>query len=182
LAFRPKLSHEDTPFTSILILSAVKIGRSITGTTQLPIRPSPTPSSIASCTTRTASPSLNVYGGSDYAVTSGGGDYTVHVVVGVDPDNRMYLLDLWRGRTSSDLWIEAWCDLVRKWRPVDCLPTLVCGQLLWSPEAHAARSGALAAFAGPGADQRQLELSETAQHGQHQAAVRRRGVGPCGMT
>jgi hypothetical protein len=56
---------------------------------------------------------LNVYGGSDYAVTSDGGDYTVHVVVGVDPDNRMYLLDLWRGQTSSDVWIEAWCDLVR---------------------------------------------------------------------
>ena len=29
----------------------------------------------------------------------------------------MYLLDLWRGQTASDLWIEAWCDLVRKWRP-----------------------------------------------------------------
>ena len=27
------------------------------------------------------------------------------------------LLDLWRGQTSSDVWIEAWCDLVRKWRP-----------------------------------------------------------------
>jgi predicted phage terminase large subunit-like protein len=60
---------------------------------------------------------LNVYGGSDYAVTSNGGDYTVHVVVGVDPQNRMYLLDLWRGQTSSDLWIEAWCDLVRQWKP-----------------------------------------------------------------
>ena len=60
---------------------------------------------------------LNVYAGSDYAVTSHGGDYTVHVVVGVDPENRMYLLDLWRGQTSSDVWIEAWCDLVRKWRP-----------------------------------------------------------------
>jgi predicted phage terminase large subunit-like protein len=60
---------------------------------------------------------LNVYGGSDYAVTSRGGDYTVHIVVGVDPENRMYLLDLWRGQTSSDIWIEAWCDLVRKWRP-----------------------------------------------------------------
>ena len=46
-----------------------------------------------------------------------GGDYTVHVVVGVDAENRMYLLDLWRGQTSSDVWIEAWCDLVRKWRP-----------------------------------------------------------------
>jgi hypothetical protein len=38
----------------------------------------------------------------------------VHVVVGVDPENRMYLLDLWRGQTSSDVWIEAWCDLVKK--------------------------------------------------------------------
>ena len=33
---------------------------------------------------------------SDYAVTANGGDYTVHVVVGIDPDGRMYLLDLWR--------------------------------------------------------------------------------------
>ncbi len=40
---------------------------------------------------------LNIYGGLDYAVISHGGDYTVHVVVGVDPDNRMYLLDLWPG-------------------------------------------------------------------------------------
>jgi predicted phage terminase large subunit-like protein len=41
----------------------------------------------------------------------------VHVVIGVDPENRMYLLDPWRGQTSSDVWIEAWCDLVKKWRP-----------------------------------------------------------------
>src|SRR5258707_10631628 len=61
---------------------------------------------------------LNIYGGSDYAVTSDGGDYTVHVVIGVDPENRMYLLDLWRGQTSSDVWIEAWGGLVEKWRPV----------------------------------------------------------------
>jgi hypothetical protein len=27
-----------------------------------------------------------------------GGDYTTHVVIGVDPENRMYLLDLWRGQ------------------------------------------------------------------------------------
>jgi predicted phage terminase large subunit-like protein len=60
---------------------------------------------------------LNVYGGSDYAVTANGGDYTVHAVVGVDPENQMYLLDLWRGQTSSDQWIEAWCDLVCKWKP-----------------------------------------------------------------
>ena len=29
---------------------------------------------------------LRVYGGSDYAVTADGGDYTVHFVVGLDPE------------------------------------------------------------------------------------------------
>ena len=62
--------------------------------------------------------SLKVYGASDYAVTADGGDYTVHVVVGLDPDGRMYLLDLWRAQASSDVWVEAFCDLVKKWKPI----------------------------------------------------------------
>jgi predicted phage terminase large subunit-like protein len=61
---------------------------------------------------------LKVFGASDYAVTEDGGDYTVHVVVGIDPENRMYLLDLWRGQTASDKWIEVFCDLVRYWKPI----------------------------------------------------------------
>lgn len=60
---------------------------------------------------------LSVYGGSDYAVTKGGGDYTVHVVIGIDPEDRPWLLDLWRGQASPDVWIDRWCDLVRKWKP-----------------------------------------------------------------
>jgi predicted phage terminase large subunit-like protein len=62
--------------------------------------------------------SMMIYGASDYAVTSGGGDYTVHVVVGVASDGRMYLLDLWRGQAASDVWVDAFCALVRKWKPV----------------------------------------------------------------
>jgi predicted phage terminase large subunit-like protein len=61
---------------------------------------------------------LRVYGGSDYAVTADGGDYTVHVVVGIDPEGRMYLLDLWRKQAASDVWVEAFCDLVRAWKPI----------------------------------------------------------------
>ena len=61
---------------------------------------------------------LRVYGGSDHAVTKDGGDYTVHVVVGLDPANRMYLLDLWRAQADSSQWIEAFCDLVDKWKPI----------------------------------------------------------------
>lgn len=64
-----------------------------------------------------ARPELRVYGASDYAVTKAGGDYTVHIVCGVDHSNRLYVLDLWRGQTDSAEWIEAWCDLVLKWRP-----------------------------------------------------------------
>jgi predicted phage terminase large subunit-like protein len=68
---------------------------------------------------RPALETLTVYGASDYAVTADGGDYTVHVVIGMDPENRIYLLDLWRQRTSSDVWISSWCDMVKKWKPLD---------------------------------------------------------------
>ncbi len=62
--------------------------------------------------------SLKVFGASDYAVTSEGGDYTAHIVVGVDSDDRMYLLDVWRQQTASDKWVEAMCDLVILWHPM----------------------------------------------------------------
>lgn len=61
---------------------------------------------------------LTTYGASDYAVTSDGGDYTVHVVVGVDPEDNVYLLDLWREQASSDRWVDALCDLVLEWKPM----------------------------------------------------------------
>ena len=63
-------------------------------------------------------PNLRTYGASDYAVTSGGGDYTVHVVVGLDPEGRMYLVDLWRKQAPSNEWVEAFCDLVLRWKPI----------------------------------------------------------------
>lgn len=61
---------------------------------------------------------LMIYGGSDYAVTADGGDYTVHVVLGVDSDSNTYLLDLWRAQASSDIWVDTFCDLVGKWKPI----------------------------------------------------------------
>jgi predicted phage terminase large subunit-like protein len=61
---------------------------------------------------------LRVYGASDYAVTKGRGDYTVHVIVGVDPEGKLYLLDLWRKQSAPDEWVEAFCDLVAQWRPM----------------------------------------------------------------
>lgn len=61
---------------------------------------------------------LAIYGASDYAVTSDGGDYTVHVIVGIDSNEDLYLLDLYRAQAASDDWVEQWCDLVRLWRPI----------------------------------------------------------------
>jgi predicted phage terminase large subunit-like protein len=61
---------------------------------------------------------LTVYGASDHAVTDGGGDYTVHIVAGVDRAGRIYVLDLWRGQTAPNVWAEALCNLVIRWTPV----------------------------------------------------------------
>src|SRR5712691_5415752 len=60
---------------------------------------------------------LSIYGGSDFAVTANGGDYTCHAVLGIDQRDNMYVLDIWRKQTSSNVWIESWCDLVLKWKP-----------------------------------------------------------------
>jgi predicted phage terminase large subunit-like protein len=84
---------------------------------------------------------LQVYGGSDYAVTADGGDYCVHLVVGLDPNGRMYLLDIWRKQAASDEWVEAFCDLVLKWKPLG-----------WAEEVGQIRSGI-----GPYLDRRQRE-------------------------
>ena len=84
---------------------------------------------------------MHIYGGSDYAVTSDDGDYTCHVVVGLDPEGRLYLLDLWRQRASSDVWTEALCDLIREWQPIG-----------WAEETGQIRSGI-----GPFLDRRMRE-------------------------
>jgi predicted phage terminase large subunit-like protein len=61
---------------------------------------------------------LRIYGASDYAVTEDGGDYTVHIVIGLDEDDDIYVLDLWREQTESDQWAEAFCTLIKKWKPL----------------------------------------------------------------
>lgn len=84
---------------------------------------------------------LRIYGASDYAVTADGGDYTVHVIVGVDPEDRMYLLDMWREQSSSDIWVETFCDMVIRWKPMG-----------WAEE-----QGQIKAGVGPFLERRQRE-------------------------
>jgi predicted phage terminase large subunit-like protein len=63
-------------------------------------------------------PPVRYYGTSDYAVTDGGGDYTVHRVWGIGSDGAIYRVDGWRGQTSSDVWIEKKIDLIAKYKPL----------------------------------------------------------------
>lgn len=61
---------------------------------------------------------LRIYGSSDYAVTDGRGDFTVHRVWGVDVEDKLYRLDGWRGQTASDEWIDRKLDLIAKHKPL----------------------------------------------------------------
>ena len=62
---------------------------------------------------------LRYYGASDYAVTAKGGDFTVHAVIGVDPLDNLYVVHIWRQQTETDLWVDAFCDLVLKYKPLN---------------------------------------------------------------
>ena len=95
------------------------------------IRPAPSPPLA----------SLRVFGASDYAVTADGGDWTVHVVVGVDADDRIHVLDVWRHQTASDQWVESFCDMVIRWKPMG-----------WAEETGQIRAGV-----GPWLDRRSRE-------------------------
>ena len=69
-------------------------------------------------TTKPLAQHMYVYIGSDFAVTKNGGDYTVHLVAGVDADENIYILDLWRQRTTPDVWIESLLDLIDIHKPM----------------------------------------------------------------
>ncbi len=84
---------------------------------------------------------LRTYGASDYAVTSAGGDYTVHGVIGVDPNDDIYVLDWWRQQTDSEEWVETFLDLMNKWKP-----------LMWAEE-----KGQIVSGVGPFIVKRQME-------------------------
>ena len=63
-------------------------------------------------------PDLRYYGTSDYAVTDGGGDYTVHTIWGVDSSGALYRVAQWRGQTTADVWIEEKLNLIAKYKPL----------------------------------------------------------------
>lgn len=84
---------------------------------------------------------LRIYGASDYAVTAKGGDYTVHIVAGIDPDDNLYVVDVWRSQAESHVWVEEYINLIHRWKP-----------LKWAQE-----SGQILKSLGPFIDKRMRE-------------------------
>ena len=98
---------------------------------------------------------LRTYGASDYAVKANAGDFTVHLVAGLDPHDDLYLLDLWRKQTASDEWVETVIDLMELWKT-----------LTWAEEAGQIEKGV-----GPFLTKRQLERKVYAHRRQYSSAA-----------
>lgn len=60
---------------------------------------------------------LVIIGATDGATSVEKGDFTEHGVIGIDALNNWYVLDWWSGKTSPDVWVESFVDLLEKWSP-----------------------------------------------------------------
>jgi predicted phage terminase large subunit-like protein len=107
---------------------------------------------------------MRIYGASDCAVSQDKNDYTVHLIVGVDPDDDIYLLDLWRAQTSADIWIEKYCDMVKDWRPMG-----------WAEESGQISSG-IGPFLHKRLMERKLYLARTQFPARADKAIRARSI------
>lgn len=62
---------------------------------------------------------LNYYIGTDFAVSEKkGADETVFTVFGVDEKEKVYIKEVWHGRTSPDVWIEELIKLIHRYKPL----------------------------------------------------------------
>lgn len=62
---------------------------------------------------------LDYYGASDYAVTDGRGDYTIHAIIGHDTKHDdIYVAHIWRAQVESNVWVDEFLDLVNEYEPL----------------------------------------------------------------
>ena len=60
---------------------------------------------------------LNFYICHDLAVSENAGDFSEVAVLGVDPDDKVFVVDWWSGQTTLDVTIEALLDLAKRYKP-----------------------------------------------------------------
>ena len=64
---------------------------------------------------------LKIYLLTDLALSVNTGDYTVHIVVGVDSSMNIYIIDAWRGRVSPEVTVDKHLSLIRTYSPAESL-------------------------------------------------------------
>ena len=64
---------------------------------------------------------LKTYLLTDLALSVNTGDYTVHIVVGVDISMNIYVIDAWRGRVSPEVTVDKHLSLIRTYSPAESL-------------------------------------------------------------
>ncbi len=62
---------------------------------------------------------MRIFAASDYATQDGSGDFTVHVIGGLDAEENLHILDVWRRQTSTDVWVEQWFTMGKSWAPLE---------------------------------------------------------------
>jgi predicted phage terminase large subunit-like protein len=61
---------------------------------------------------------MHVYVASDFATIAGRGDWTVHIALGCDPEDNLWVLDMWRQQADTATSVDALLDMVRQWKPL----------------------------------------------------------------
>lgn len=64
---------------------------------------------------------LKIYLLTDLALSVNTGDYSVHIIVGVDSSMNIYILDAWRGRVSPEVTVDKHLSLIRTYSPAESL-------------------------------------------------------------
>jgi predicted phage terminase large subunit-like protein len=75
------------------------------------------PNWLLTYTQATLPEDLTYYGASDFGLSKGSGDYTVHAVVGIDTEGHVWIVDWWRGRVDPMEAVEAEIDFMVKYKP-----------------------------------------------------------------
>lgn len=62
---------------------------------------------------------LSFHGASDYAISDGGGDFSVHLCGGLSDSSDLYLCDLWREQAETAIWVDALIEIIKRRNPIE---------------------------------------------------------------
>lgn len=61
--------------------------------------------------------SMQLFGASDYAVSSGRGDYTCHILAGLSKEGKLWIVDVWRKQADASESTKQFVDWIQRHKP-----------------------------------------------------------------